>query len=315
MTMEALVIAHQTVQPGTTVHTELPFARLPTGTSLPLPLVLVHGVAPGPTLWLSAAIHGDEVNGIEIIHQVLSAIDPTRLNGSVVAVPVVNVFGFVQQSRYLPDRRDLNRSFPGSPKGSTAARLAHLFMETVVSRCTHGIDLHTGSHHRVNLPQIRANLRDPETLACAQAFATPLIIHAESRDGSLRQAAQQRGIPCLLLEAGEANRFDRESIAWGVTGILRVMAHLGMQGQSDATSASPRIVWETTWIRARRGGIFRCHVELGQELTPGQRLGEIVDTIGQHATTIRARQAGVVIGLTLSALVHRGDGLINLARI
>lgn len=311
--IQPLVIADQTVLPGHTVRVELPFARLPTGTSLPLPVIVVHGVSSGPTLWLSAAIHGDEVNGIEIIHQVLDTIDPKALAGSVIAVPVVNVFGFVQQSRYLPDRRDLNRSFPGSAKGSMAARLAHLFMDKVVSLCTHGIDLHTGSHHRTNLPQIRANLRDPETLACAQAFGTPLIIHAETRDGSLRQAAMQRGLPCLLMEAGEALRFNRASIATGVAGILRVMAHLGMREGADPVAVPPRILWDTLWIRARRGGIFRYDVDLGDDVVRGQRLGEITDSFGERATVIRSRHDGVVIGLTLNPLVHRGDGLIHLA--
>ncbi len=180
------------VEPGQCQRLELPIARLPTHTMLSLPITIVNGVQPGPRLWLSAAIHGDEINGVEMIRQVLAQVDPGQLKGTLIAVPIVNVFGFIEQSRYLPDRRDLNRSFPGSSRGSLASRLAHLFMQEVVSRCTHGIDLHTASQHRTNWPQIRANLQDRETHRCAQAFGTPVIIHAATRDGGARHFLERK---------------------------------------------------------------------------------------------------------------------------
>ncbi|MEQ8963814.1 MAG: succinylglutamate desuccinylase/aspartoacylase family protein, partial [Coleofasciculus sp. C2-GNP5-27] len=158
MNHETLTIGGITVAPGERKRTEIPVARLPTQTLLSLPITVINGVEAGPRLWISAAIHGDEINGVEIIRQVLERINPSQLHGVLIAVPIVNVFGFIEQSRYLPDRRDLNRSFPGSPRGSLASRLADLFMTEVVSRCTHGIDLHTAAQHRTNLPQIRANL-------------------------------------------------------------------------------------------------------------------------------------------------------------
>ncbi|MFW6198438.1 MAG: M14 family metallopeptidase, partial [Acidobacteriota bacterium] len=168
MKVEVFEIGGERVAPGETRRLDLPVARLPTQQMLSLPVKVLHGSRPGPRLWLSAAIHGDEVNGVEIIRRVLDAVRPEELAGTVVAVPIVNVFGFVQQSRYLPDRRDLNRSFPGSRRGSLAARLARLFLTEVVERCSHGIDLHTGSLHRSNLPQVRGDLDDPETRRCAE---------------------------------------------------------------------------------------------------------------------------------------------------
>jgi predicted deacylase len=184
-----LRIGDTLVQPGSTGRVDLPVARLPTQTHLSLPVAIIHGARPGPTLWLSAALHGDEIGGVEIIRRVLSRVSAPRLDGSLIAVPIVNVFGFISQSRYLPDRRDLNRSFPGSARGSLAARLAHLFMTEVVKQCTHGIDLHTGSSHRRNLPQIRADLDDPDTRRIATAFGATVMIHSRVRDGSLREAA------------------------------------------------------------------------------------------------------------------------------
>ncbi|MGB7414474.1 MAG: succinylglutamate desuccinylase/aspartoacylase family protein, partial [Thermosynechococcaceae cyanobacterium] len=231
----AIQVGQTIIHPGQRQQIDLPVARLPTQTLLSLPITVINGTRPGPRLWLSAAIHGDELNGVDIIRQVLEQVKPKKLCGTLLAVPIVNVFGFIEQSRYLPDRRDLNRSFPGSTRGSLAGRLAHLFMTEVVNHCTHGIDLHTAANHRTNWPQIRANLDDAETYRCAKAFNAPLMLHSNTRDGSLRQAAAQQGIPVLLYEAGEALRFDADAIQVGVTGILQVMALLEMLPERPRT--------------------------------------------------------------------------------
>ena len=190
--MSNIKIAGDEVAPCQVKQIQIPVAKLPTQTMMSLPVTVINGKEDGAKLWLSAAIHGDEINGVEIIRRVVSLINPQRLKGCVVAVPIVNVFGFIEQSRYLPDRRDLNRSFPGSESGSLASRLAELFMREIVANCTHGIDLHTAAIHRINLPQVRANLEDEETRQCAIAFNTPVMIHATTRDGSLRQAASKK---------------------------------------------------------------------------------------------------------------------------
>ncbi len=302
------------VAPGRRQRLELPVARLPTHTMMSLPITILNGVNPGPKLWLSAAIHGDEINGVEIIRQVLAQVDPKQLSGVLIAAPIVNVFGFIEQSRYLPDRRDLNRSFPGSPRGSLAARLAHLFMCEVVSRCTHGIDLHTASHHRTNWPQIRANLKDVETCRCAQAFGTPLIIHAATRDGSLRQAAAQRGIPTLLYEAGEALRFDQDAIQMGVKGILRVMSLLEMIApKAPLPAIATREVTDTKWVRTSSSGILHTDITLGQRVSKKQKLGFVADAFGDKSVKIAAPCDGIVIGSTQNPLVSQGDGVFHIA--
>lgn len=304
------------IPPATRKRLEIPVAGLPTQTMLSLPVAVVNGTHPGPIVWLSGAIHGDEVNGVEIIRQVLKQVKPKQLTGTLIAVPIVNVFGFIEQSRYLPDRRDLNRSFPGSPRGSLAARLAHLFMTEIVSRCTHGIDLHTASGHRINLPQIRANLQDSETERCARAFGAPVMIHASTRDGSLRQAASKRGIPVLLYEGGEALRFDPDAIDAGVQGILRVMACLGMYSCAIASEAkSPLSVQKSQWVRASRSGILRLRIQLGQQVEKKQSLGAIADPFGETTSQVYAPCQGLAIGYSQNPLVNQGDAIVHLATL
>ncbi|NBD15153.1 MAG: deacylase [Cyanobacteria bacterium] len=311
--MTDIKIVGETITPGKRCELEIPVARLITHTLLSLPVTILHGVEPGPCLWLSAAIHGDEVNGVEIIRQVLEQVNPQTLRGTLIAVPIVNVFGFLEQSRYLPDRRDLNRCFPGSPEGSLASRLAHLFMREIVSRCTHGIDLHTASDHRTNFPQIRANLKDPETYRCAKAFGAPVMIHATTRDGSLRQAAAKKGIPILLYEGGEALRFDPEAIRVGTNGILGVMNILGMTQFSPVTAFTAVEIEKTKWVRASRGGILRLQVRLGESVLKKQILATIANPFGKQGVKVRSPVAGLVIGQTQNPLVNQGDGIIHLA--
>ncbi|MGB3403941.1 MAG: succinylglutamate desuccinylase/aspartoacylase family protein [Microcoleaceae cyanobacterium] len=313
----SIEIGGTTVAAGQQQQIEIPVARLPTQTMISLPVIVINGSQPGPTLWLSAAIHGDEINGVEIIHQVLNKISPQQLQGTIIAVPIVNVFGFIEQSRYLPDRRDLNRSFPGSSRGSLASRLAHLFMTEIVSRSTHGIDLHTASAHRTNLPQIRANLDDPQTYNCAKAFGAPVMIHSQTRDGSLRQAATQKGIPVLLYEAGEALRFDRQAIQIGVNGILQVMTSLGMFYSRTlpelTTETTPKEIRKTQWVRASKSGILMLYVKLGDRVEKKQVLGVISDAFGNESVKVRSSYDGLVIGNQENPLVSQGDAIVHIA--
>jgi uncharacterized protein len=311
---EPIEIVGEVIAPGECRRLELPIARLPTQTWVSLPITVINGLNSGPKLWLSAAIHGDELNGVEIIRQVVENIDPKLLRGTLIAVPIVNVFGLIGQSRYLPDRRDLNRSFPGSKNGSLSSRLAYLFMKEIVSHSTYGIDLHTASMHRTNLPQIRANLQDSETRRYAKAFGAPLLVHAMTRDGSLRQAATKRGIPILLYEGGEALRFDAEAIQMGVEGIERVMEYLRMYQFSLVRMPVTSIeVDKSKWIRASCSGIFRLEVGLGEKVLKKQNLGIIADVFGESSIKVRASVNGIVIGYTQNPLVSQGDGIIHLA--
>jgi hypothetical protein len=297
---------------GQRTSVRIQVARLPAGGWLALPLHIVHGASAGPTLFLSGAIHGDEVDGVEIIRQVLGRLDADELAGTLLAAPVVNLPGLLVASRYLPDRRDLNRSFPGSATGSLAARLAHLFITEVVDRCSHGIDYHCGSDDRENLPQVRADLDDDETRRLAHAFAAPITIHAPSPEGSLRRAAVERGTRVILYEGGEARRFTNAAVRAGVAGTLNVMGALGMIEGAAAGPVSPECRTRK-WVRASRSGVCRLDVELGERVAEGQILGEVTNALGRETAPVRSRADGVVIGRRINPIVFQGDALVHIA--
>ncbi len=308
----AITIGGVTTEPGRSNRFEVPIARLTTGTALPMPIAVVNGRRPGKRLFLSAAIHGDEINGVETIRRLLDRVRPAELRGVLVAVPIVNVFGFVNESRYLPDRRDLNRSFPGSSRGSLAARLADLFMNEIVTLCDVGVDFHTGADGRFNAPQLRGDMTDDELRWMAEAFGVPLLVQAKLRDGSLREAAAARGVKLLLFEGGEAGRIDEEIVEAGVDGTIRLMTALGM---IDGDTPPPRpstVVQKMTWVRARRSGTVLIRVSPGQHVEEGATVAEIFDPLRSRPTVIRAPTPGVVVGCSVSRLVNQGDALVNL---
>jgi predicted deacylase len=311
-----ITIAGTTIQPGTRKSIDLPIPSFYTHTAASMPVHVIHGRRAGPCLLVCAAIHGDEINGVEIIRRLLKHKTINNLKGTLIAIPVVNIFGFVSQSRYLPDRRDLNRSFPGSKKGSMASRLANILIEEIVDKCTHIIDLHTGATGRDNLPQIRAFLEDEEeTEKLARAFEVPVIIHTDLRDGSLREAARKRNIPVLLYEAGEALRFDEVAIRAGVRGILGVMSYLGMRRQNPRKKSYNAVISrETSWVRAHDSGILRSIIHLGASVKQGDLLGYINDPLGEIETELTSSVFGIVIGKTNMPLVHEGDATFHIAR-
>jgi uncharacterized protein len=314
MARESFAIGAVRVRAGTVRNLELPITRLVTGADVSLPVRVVHGRDDGPTIWISAAIHGDEVVGVEVVRQVLAGLDPKQVRGTIVALPMVNVLGFMNGDRYLPDRRDLNRSFPGSARGSLASRIAHLVMTEVVDKCSVGLDLHTGSDRRSNLPQIRADLDDGFTRDLAAAFGAPVMLHAGIRDGSLRHAARERGATVLLYEAGESLRMDAYAIDAGVVGVRRVLAALGMVDGVDEPPPPASVECRASgWVRARRTGILDLDATLGQEVTDGERLGALVDAFGKTLRLVHANRTGVVIGRTEQALVNSGDALVHIA--
>jgi predicted deacylase len=315
---EPITIGEVTVKPGSRELVLLPVTVLYTSNPVEMPVHVINGKKPGPRLFISAAIHGDELNGIEIIRRLLKSSALRHLRGTLIAVPIVNVFGVLNHSRYLPDRRDLNRSFPGYDQGSLAARLANLFMEEIVAKCTHGIDLHTGALHRDNLPQIRAHMDDEETARLARAFGVPVLLNSVLRDGSLRQAADEAGVKTLLYEAGEALRFDEVSIRVGVAGILNVMRELGMLAARHKKPHNPKrppvTARASSWVRAPQGGIFRCFVRLGESVERHTVLGMVSDPMGIEEEPILSPNSGIVIGRTNMPLVNEGDALFHIAR-
>lgn len=304
------------IQPGQRLTLDIPLPQLYTHTPMTMPAHVVCGKRDGPRLFVCAALHGDELNGIEIIRRLLKLRTLHRLCGTLVAIPMVNVYGVIHHSRNLPDRRDLNRSFPGSERGSLASRVADLFMREIVANCTHGIDLHTGAGHRDNLPQIRGNLEDDETARLAKLFGVPVLINSRIRDGSLREAAAERGVQMLLYEAGEALRFDEFSIRPGVQGIVNVMRGLGMLPRSRRKSLprEPYIANSSSWVRAPESGILRTVVGLGARVHAQDRLGFIADPFGDAETEMFAEAGGIVIGRTNLPLVHEGEAVYHIAR-
>lgn len=308
-------IAGREIPPGRRVSLELPYARLVSGSTVAAPLVVLHGRQDGPTVWISSTIHGDEINGIEIIRELLTHLTVREIAGTLIAAPIVNVHGFIAGDRYLPDGRDLNRSFPGSARGSMASRIAAIFIKEVVSRCDCGIDLHTGSGDRVNWPQIRAGLDDEPTLELAKVFGAPIVINAKIRDGSIRQAASENGAIALLYEGGEANRFDQTSIDIGVAGIRRSLAHIGMTPPVDLPAEEPLIAQTSRWTRSSRSGILHLDVELGDRVHQGDYVAALHDPFGKRLSRIKARSSGVVVGRTHAALVNQGEAIVHIAEL
>ena len=314
MARSSFTICGETIAPGARATLALPLPSQSSYTPLSMPIHVIHGKRPGPVVFISAAIHGDEINGIEIIRRVRHTRAIESLRGTLICVPIVNIYGFFNHTRYLPDRRDLNRSFPGSKHGSLAARVACIFAEEVVNKATHGIDLHTGSNHRANLPHIRADLDNPECARLAKAFAAPVIINANLRDGSLRQYAMEKGLSMLLYEAGEGLRFDNLSIRAGVRGVLNVMRALDMLPQRKKTEVHKVIEARSSqWVRAPQAGLLRIEVALGARVTTGQTIGKIADSVGENETKVVSPVTGIIIGRNNLPVVNEGDALFHIA--
>lgn len=312
---KTLEIAGFTIAPGEERQIALPSVHLYTDTPMPIPVYVKRGKQDGPTLFVSAAIHGDELNGIEIISRLLNGRAIKKLKGTLIAIPMVNVYGVLNQSRYMPDRRDLNRSFPGSKRGSLAGRIADTFLREIVDKCDYGIDLHTGAIHRSNLPQIRANLDDPVTCEMAKAFGVPVLLNSDLRDGSLRESASSRGVNMLLYEAGEALRFDELSIRAGLRGIINVMRHLGMLNKSRAKKSTfePFIARNSAWVRATDSGIINHQRELGDYVKKGETLATISDPYGKLLDTVTSTVDGIIIGKQNIPLAQEGEALYHIA--
>ncbi|MHA7777625.1 succinylglutamate desuccinylase/aspartoacylase family protein [Roseibium sp. M-1] len=315
-------IGEHSLAPGTRRTIDLPVSVLSDHTPVTMSVHVLHGAKPGPVMFVSAAVHGDEVIGVEIARRVLKAPqleaqELGKLKGTLMVIPIVNAFGFLNHSRYLPDRRDLNRSFPGSQRGSLAGRLAHLFMSEIVNRADYGIDLHSAAIHRTNLPQIRVSPSRPDTMSLARAFGAPVILTSKVRDGSLREAAQLKGSDVLVFEAGEGLRFDEMAIRAGVSGILRVMRALKMVGSKGITRPKARSILSKSsyWVRAPAGGLLRPFKSIGDVVEPGMLLGITSDPFGEKERNVVAGQSGLIVGRTNLPIVNEGDGLFHIAEV
>jgi len=310
-------IGGELIRPGNRRTIDLPVSSLSDHTPVTMSVHVIHGKSKGPTVFVSAGVHGDEVIGIEIVRRLLKSAALRGLKGTLIVVPIVNSFGFINKSRYLPDRRDLNRCFPGSEGGSLAARLANLFLNEIVSRADVGIDLHSAAVHRINYPQVRVSPEDPEIRHLADAFGAPIIMQSPVRAGSLRQAAQTMGTRVLLYEAGEGLRFDEVSVRGGQAGILRVLKTLGMiSGRGVAASkAQPQFCASSKWLRAPMGGLFRSVKSDGDLVHKDDVLGFVSDPFGESETEVVAPFAGIIVGRAVLPVVNEGDAVFHLARV
>jgi predicted deacylase len=277
------------------------------GISAPTAVLVLNGVKPGPTLCLTAAIHGDELNGIEIVRRVLYDIDPRELSGAIIGVPIVNLEGFRSGSRYLSDRRDLNRFFPGNPYGSSASRIAYSFFHEVISYCDMLIDLHTGSFRRTNLPQLRADLSYPAVEKLSQKMGAIVVVQSQGAEGSLRRAATENGIPAVTLEAGAPHELQKSAVDYGVKSVESALNGLGLiDRRSFWQRADEPVYYNSTWVRAREGGILLSEVELGQTVKQGELLGIVTDPITNQSYEIQSTYTGRVIGMALNQVMHPG---------
>ncbi len=316
MLNEPFIIAGIKIEKNSDVLINIDLPKL-YNTPTELPIRVIRGKKSGPVVFISAAIHGDELNGIEIIRRLGKLEILQKLRGTLILVPIVNVYGIMTLSRYLPDRRDLNRSFPGSAKGSLTSRVAKIFFDEIVSKCTLGIDLHTASIHKSNLPQVRTNIENEYTFRLALAFEAPVILHSELRDGSLRSVAQENGVPILLYEAGEALRFDETSIRIGVRGIINVLRENEMLPKRKVKQAlkTPIITRTSQWVRAGESGVLRTIKPLGSTVVKEEIIAYIDNPLEDGSFEIIAPFDGVIIGKSEIPLVQEGDAVFHIAKL
>lgn len=285
---------------------------------LPSPIIVVHGAKPGPVLCLIAGVHGDELNGIEVARRLGQEVDATRLNGTLIVAPIVNVFGYTRISRYLPDRRDLNRSFPGTRTGSIASRMAHGFFNDIVRRCDALVDFHTGSFQRSNLPQIRADLTNPEVLEFTRGMGKTLVLHSPGTRGMLRVAAVATGIPAVTFEVGAPQFLELEHIEPAVETIrvlMHRMAMLEAKGHDEAKQDPVPIYFDSRWVRTNASGLLFSDVALGQQVRLGHKLGHVVDPVTNVRTEIVAPFAGQVLGMALNQQVLAGYAAFHMGKL
>ena len=303
---EPLEFLGSEIMPATADRLSWSATELFEGVPVSTPVLVVNGALPGPALCLTAAVHGDELNGIEMVRRVLHNLEPRRLAGSVIGVPIVNVQGFRRGSRYLPDRRDLNRYFPGNPSGSAAARIAHSFFTNVIAHCDALIDVHTGSFERANLPQIRADLRNPDVVTLTQGFGSMVILHSTPAIGTLRHAATQAGIPAVTLEAGGPSQLELSEVKLGVKGIETLIHTLGMVKRSRLWGDPEPVYYRSSWVRADNGGILLSEVSLGSTVRAGDLLGTITDPMSNARSELRSPYSGRIIGMARNQVVMPG---------
>ena len=313
-----IVIGGETVSPGVEKLLSISIDRLPTGTLIDIPVYVYNSKKPGPTILVQAGLHGDEINGIEIVRRMLAEKRFKVKKGAVIAVPILNIFGFIHFSRDVPDGKDVNRSFPGTKTGSMASRIAYHYVTQIMHQIDYGIDLHTGGGQRHNFPQIRYTVEDSMSLKLAEVFNAPISFPSKLIKGSFRNAAFRMNKPTVVFEAGESMRFDDYSIMEGMQGILNVLKHFGMVSNSTPNYVERNKTIQLTsrrWLRAPTAGMFIPEITNGSEITKGQQLGIITDTFAKRTKQIKAPFDGYVFCVNHQAVINQGEALFHVGMV
>jgi uncharacterized protein len=309
--MKIVEIAGHEIRPGEFKEININIARLPSHTQIDTPIYVNRSKEDGPILALMAGMHGDEINGMEIVRRIIENGHHRTKRGTVVCMPIINVYGFLNYSREVPDGKDINRSFPGSKTGSLASRVAWHMTHDIIPYIDYGVDFHTGGALRTNYPQVRCVMADETNVALANAFAAPFTIDSPFRPHSLRQTAAKKNKNIIVYEGGESVRFDNHAIEEGISGTLRLMKHLGMNDSAPAPTEENKIIWNSSWIRAKTAGLFQPNIKCGDLLEKGQLIGSITDPFGEFKETLKSPTKGYVVGLNNNPVVNAGDALLH----
>ncbi|RDV17045.1 succinylglutamate desuccinylase [Pontibacter diazotrophicus] len=310
---ETIVINGKSIDRGEKVLTKLAISKLPSGTVIEIPIYVFRSVHDGPVVLLMAGMHGDEVNGTEIVRRMLSKKMLYPLKGTIIAVPVLNIYGFLNFSREVPDGKDVNRSFPGNRDGSLASRVAYRFMKEIIPYVDYGLDFHTGGSSRANYPQLRCVLADSRNEELARAFGAPFILNSPYRQGSLRKEAAKLGKSIMVYETGESLRFDEKGISLGIEGTCRVLHHLGMMTNFTPPHEESVVCMKDIWLRAKNAGLWRSYVRLGEYIKKNQNIGSITDPYGEMEVRLNAPASGYIVGLNNMPVVNQGDALMHIS--
>jgi uncharacterized protein len=310
--LKQLIIAGEEIKPGESKEIKIKIARLPSHTQIETPIYVVRSLEDGPVLALMAGMHGDEINGMEIVRRIIDGNLNRPKRGTVICLPVINIYGFLNYSRDVPDGKDINRSFPGNLKGSLASRVAYHLMKEIIPNIDYGVDFHTGGSNRSNYPHVRCVLKNESNEVLANAFHAPFTLDSPFRPGSLRQSAAKKGKNILVYEGGESLRFDKHAIEEGIEGTLRLMKHLNMIDWAPEAKERNIIIWSSSWVRAKTAGLFQSNIKLGDMVKRNQWVGTITDPFGEFKEKLKSNQSGYIIGLNNNPVVNAGDALMHI---
>ena len=311
-----MIINNIETLPGQTNRITVNIARLPSHAPIDMSITISRAKKDGPVLMLSGGLHGDEINGVETIRRIIDQELYIPEAGTIICIPIINIYGFIHFSRSLPDGKDMNRSFPGNKNGSLASRVAHYLMQDIIPMIDYGVDFHTGGADRTNYPQIRCLMNDSKNTELAMAFNAPYTLNSPYRPHSLRQAAAKLGKKILVYEGGESGRFDEFAIQEAINGTLRLLNHLGMASRKlPKPDHKNRLISGSSWIRARNSGLFQTLVQSGEKVTKNQLVGYITDPFGEFSVKLKSPIDGHVIGLQNNPILHMGDAVMHIGRV